>query len=120
MHKPAYLQPELRFCVNFFFFFKAEDGIRDRDVIGVQTCALPISVSGLPEERGGSVLAGCPPAPSHPVPPAGHSRWEPSSRTPLQRSRGVPVSGHPRSAPASRRSEERRGGTEVRYERSWG
>src|SRR5277367_3046838 len=25
------------------FFFQAEDGIRDRDVTGVQTCALPIS-----------------------------------------------------------------------------
>src|SRR5207249_8582914 len=28
----------------FFFFFQAEDGIRDRNVTGVQTCALPISV----------------------------------------------------------------------------
>src|SRR5437773_4717524 len=27
-----------------FFFFQAEDGIRDRDVTGVQTCALPISI----------------------------------------------------------------------------
>src|SRR5437773_5901174 len=26
------------------FFFQAEDGIRDRDVTGVQTCALPISL----------------------------------------------------------------------------
>ena len=26
----------------FFFFFQAEDGIRDYDVTGVQTCALPI------------------------------------------------------------------------------
>jgi len=25
------------------FFFQAEDGIRGRDVTGVQTCALPIS-----------------------------------------------------------------------------
>src|SRR6266498_5098080 len=25
-----------------FFFFQAEDGIRDADVTGVQTCALPI------------------------------------------------------------------------------
>src|SRR5436305_6381996 len=30
-----------RFLV--FFFFQAEDGIRDADVTGVQTCALPIS-----------------------------------------------------------------------------
>src|SRR5256885_5403961 len=36
-------------CVNrsrisvHFFFFQAEDGIRDYKVTGVQTCALPIS-----------------------------------------------------------------------------
>src|SRR5437868_15019307 len=29
-------------CVSFFF--QAEDGIRDRNVTGVQTCALPISM----------------------------------------------------------------------------
>src|SRR3712207_6853948 len=29
-----------------FFFFQAEDGIRDIGVTGVQTCALPISVDG--------------------------------------------------------------------------
>src|SRR2546430_5690929 len=29
--------------VSFFFFFQAEDGIRDLTVTGVQTCALPIS-----------------------------------------------------------------------------
>src|SRR2546430_16910229 len=28
--------------VSFFFFFQAEDGIRDLTVTGVQTCALPI------------------------------------------------------------------------------
>ena len=28
--------------VVVFFFFQAEDGIRDYDVTGVQTCALPI------------------------------------------------------------------------------
>src|SRR5471032_2179814 len=39
----------LLFCMSacaptayFFFFFQAEDGIRYRDVTGVQTCALPI------------------------------------------------------------------------------
>src|SRR5699024_11593459 len=30
------------------FFFQAEDGIRDRNVTGVQTCALPISEHGAP------------------------------------------------------------------------
>src|SRR2546425_7796871 len=29
----------------FFFFFQAEDGIRDKLVTGVQTCALPICYS---------------------------------------------------------------------------
>src|SRR5476649_580375 len=30
--------------VYCFFFFQAEDGIRDHCVTGVQTCALPISI----------------------------------------------------------------------------
>src|SRR5690606_40440180 len=32
----------------FFFFFQAEDGIRDFHVTGVQTCALPISAAVAP------------------------------------------------------------------------
>src|SRR2546429_3066650 len=32
-------------CIVFFFFFQAEDGIRDVAVTGVQTCALPICFS---------------------------------------------------------------------------
>src|SRR2546430_16171211 len=31
----------------FFFFFQAEDGIRDLTVTGVQTCALPIFVAAV-------------------------------------------------------------------------
>src|SRR5260370_4067307 len=34
-----------------FFFFQAEDGIRDSSVTGVQTCALPIYVADLDELR---------------------------------------------------------------------
>src|SRR2546430_5850617 len=34
------------FCV-FFFFFQAEDGIRDLTVTGVQTCDLPICTAML-------------------------------------------------------------------------
>src|SRR2546429_4118640 len=34
-----------------FFFFQAEDGIRDVAVTGVQTCALPILAKSLPEMR---------------------------------------------------------------------
>src|SRR6266850_6856293 len=58
----------------FFFFFQAEDGIRDYKVTGVQTCALPIwSASGpfwmgprsaVPAirnaDRGGTVSLGAP------------------------------------------------------------
>src|SRR6266496_4538355 len=33
---------------SFFFFFQAEDGIRDLYVTGVQTCALPIWNQALP------------------------------------------------------------------------
>src|SRR5204863_5399161 len=33
------------FLLCFFFFFQAEDGIRDLYVTGVQTCALPICTS---------------------------------------------------------------------------
>src|SRR5205823_9380255 len=36
-----------RAAVEQVFFFQAEDGIRDKLVTGVQTCALPISESGL-------------------------------------------------------------------------
>src|SRR5699024_12005509 len=47
------------------FFFQAEDGIRDRNVTGVQTCALPISIPslesdllfGLPRHRCSSASA---------------------------------------------------------------
>src|SRR2546430_17580471 len=43
--------------VMIFFFFQAEDGIRDLTVTGVQTCALPISASSRtycrPEKREG-------------------------------------------------------------------
>src|SRR2546427_6979753 len=34
--------------ISFFFFFQAEDGIRDLTVTGVQTCALPISRRSVP------------------------------------------------------------------------
>src|SRR2546430_5034687 len=34
-----------RVVIFVFFFFQAEDGIRDLTVTGVQTCALPISVA---------------------------------------------------------------------------
>src|SRR3712207_8112811 len=37
----------LTMLVSLFFFFQAEDGIRDIGVTGVQTCALPILIATL-------------------------------------------------------------------------
>src|SRR2546430_9444921 len=39
-----------------FFFFQAEDGIRDLTVTGVQTCALPISHDDIVAEFGRGIL----------------------------------------------------------------
>src|SRR2546421_6283768 len=39
--------PILEVLLVIFFFFQAEDGIRDLIVTGVQTCALPICFFGL-------------------------------------------------------------------------
>src|SRR2546422_805595 len=36
--------------LTVFFFFQAEDGIRDVAVTGVQTCALPICEAGPPRD----------------------------------------------------------------------
>src|SRR2546425_12689310 len=41
-----------------FFFFQAEDGIRDKLVTGVQTCALPISLPGNQHARAKAERAG--------------------------------------------------------------
>src|SRR2546425_3069892 len=61
------------FLFFLFFFFQAEDGIRDKLVTGVQTCALPISTAETPGAR--SVAA------ATPQPPGGRSR--PGSRAVL-------------------------------------
>src|SRR5256885_3927102 len=73
------------YIVFFFFFFQAEDGIRDYKVTGVQTCALPISgcdrepraLGGRPQPVRGAVgqprllmrLVQREPEPEHPGPP---------------------------------------------------
>src|SRR5256885_11608291 len=41
---------------GFFFFFQAEDGIRDYKVTGVQTCALPICPNEMDKTFGGEVV----------------------------------------------------------------
>src|SRR2546425_499957 len=78
---------------HVFFFFQAEDGIRDKLVTGVQTCALPICRSwraAAPRCTTGASRRGTPPA-----------------------SRSVPARPTPRCE-ANDRSEERRVGKECR------
>src|SRR5205809_3184165 len=95
-----------------FFFFQAEDGIRDVAVTGVQTCALPISTRaavadtreaprtpGSQTRRREARAASRRPRPASP-PPSGRT-----ARTP------TPCAGHPRS-------EERRVGKEWRAQRA--
>src|SRR3712207_6219804 len=43
------LVPEIVSDLDYFFFFQAEDGIRDIGVTGVQTCALPILAGKRPD-----------------------------------------------------------------------
>ena len=50
------VQTDVLGCVCFFFF-QAEDGIRDYDVTGVQTCALPIFESVIFGATGFSEMA---------------------------------------------------------------
>src|SRR5438876_10060497 len=87
--------------LSCFFFFQAEDGIRDGRVTGVQTCALPIW------EFPGPFAAGFPIS----MRPRKRSGKFPGSR-------GSPRSSRVRSwrprTPVRRRSEERRVGKEWR------
>src|SRR5699024_11267169 len=66
---------------SFSFFFQAEDGIRDRNVTGVQTCALPISggllLSKIYEEAGRPA-----PRSSAPSTTRGRSAWRPTASPP--------------------------------------
>src|SRR3712207_7003433 len=76
----------------FFFFFQAEDGIRDIGVTGVQTCALPIYLTATPQAP--EEPKPLSPLPSVPASSASTSEKETSS--------------------ARNRSEERRVGKECR------
>src|SRR5207245_4929987 len=80
---------EMYACCLFmiFFFFQAEDGIRDATVTGVQTCALPIC-----EPSNGSAGA-----------------WRAATHAGVARSGAGQASGL-----CARRSEERRVGKECR------
>src|SRR3989475_7239542 len=92
--------------VSFFFFFQAEDGIRDLTVTGVQTCALPISDRRGDREDAGRQRVARRPWSCRPLPPVAARSRPASSRSPRRSAR---ASG--RSPP---RSEERRVGKEGR------
>src|SRR5205823_10818571 len=98
----------------FFFFFQAEDGIRDKLVTGVQTCALPI-FPALTGPLGPCVLALTGPLGPR-VPRSDGGRSGPGSRPSRDGSRRV-ARMHVMVAVFALRSEERRVGKECR---SWG
>src|SRR5207245_3651221 len=97
----AFLQMLSACRIRFFFFFQAEDGIRDATVTGVQTCALPISRRPYAPCRGGS-------------PPSHAGRPFRTSTTALR----MPRRPYRKSSPSLARSEERRVGKECGY--GWG
>src|SRR5207248_3552478 len=88
------------------FFFQAEDGIRDRTVTGVQTCALPISTGRSTE------LAMSPKSP-------GNGEIEGAIFGALRTHRQFrgPPGSRPDGAHGKLRSEERRVGKEWRAQR---
>src|SRR5207237_2065182 len=88
----------------YFFFFQAEDGIRDSSVTGVQTCALPISLEEVLQVM---IRA-----------PAPFITCRTFSRVAIVVSPGVVMASAPCAAPHSTRSEERRVGKECRCRRS--
>src|SRR3989475_2744997 len=94
-----------RLIFLFFFFFQAEDGIRDLTVTGVQTCALPIS--DVTSKVEGTVPVTLEVTSASPI---AHSKLVVNGRT-LQELAAPPLSF---SLNASRRSEERRVGKECR------
>src|SRR2546430_10924909 len=89
---------EMCVYVCFFFFFQAEDGIRDLTVTGVQTCALPIwpDVRHVPLEEARAKLGDY----------ADALALDQKARSPRARALGW--------APTLHRSEERRVGKECR------
>src|SRR2546430_3309243 len=88
----------------FFFFFQAEDGIRDLTVTGVQTCALPICLPG----RGLDAASGGAGA-EH-----GHRGDQQVAGLGDGQGAGPDGGGLPLSTAGHRRSEERRVGKECR------
>src|SRR5699024_11680256 len=88
------------------FFFQAEDGIRDRNVTGVQTCALPISPFS---EHGASCGALTVPL-SPPAPPPGWAVPAAAAASLSRKAQGGCPPLYPSRFSQADRSEERRVG----------
>src|SRR6266496_5818383 len=77
----------------FFFFFQAEDGIRDLYVTGVQTCALPISAAGrrspMPRRRRSRSAGNARRLPRAAARPAGWRATPPARRRPATDARAL-------------------------------
>src|SRR5206468_8964536 len=93
-----------------FFFFQAEDGIRDLIVTGVQTCALPISPFS-----GTSTASAASPS-GRPLTETNSFDWKPCSRITVTLTSLVLPGSMVKALLATLRSEERRVGKECR---SW-
>src|SRR5437764_10215526 len=89
-----------------FFFFQAEDGIRDTSVTGVQTCALPIFLL-CPSPCFPCIF--CPPEALKRL--TGQKRPPPQFSAPQETAMKAPLRSHGFDKP---RSEERRVGKECR------
>src|SRR5256886_10732942 len=94
------------YYIVLFFFFQAEDGIRDLTVTGVQTCALPIYAFQSHRYRRLLWLG----AARQSTDPRQHEAW--GSQRPNQQLEDVPEQAAQKSR--QRRSEERRVGKECR------
>src|SRR5437016_8519408 len=121
-HRPAFSRLlvfiiGLLIAIFIFFFFQAEDGIRDWSVTGVQTCALPIWPTGFRLFIVARTPLGLPERSSNTVCP-GPSGWpSPNSTTsgPCRSGRRILTASRSACARVSApRSEERRVGKEGR------
>src|SRR5699024_11692134 len=96
--------------VLYVLFLQAEDGIRYRNVTGVQTCALPISPDALPSKSCTAFVF---------VPGENSSGLTPEIAPVRSRVSCVPYPTTTSSSPSTlcccRRSEERRVGKECKY-----
>src|SRR5215204_3090805 len=86
----------------FFFFFQAEDGIRDHCVTGVQTCALPISKYTAPE--GSPSLYRAVSAPSSSTSAAIARSWKNPSSSPCKSSNSLSPSSFVRCSTTRQRA----------------